>query len=117
MFGWVLFRADTWSQTLAFWKAMLGGGPSLAAGSEIWFWFGRDVQMAMVAGILFSLPARSTVRRWLQSAGWGRSAESENRIGETLYLALRFAAILALFLACVPLLVAETYNPFIYFRF
>ena len=117
MFGWVLFRADTWSQTLAFWKAMLGGGPSLAAGSEIRFWFGRDVQMAMVAGILFSLPVLSTVRRWLQSAGWGRSAESENRIGETLYLALRFAAIFALFLACVPLLVAETYNPFIYFRF
>ena len=117
MFGWVLFRAETWEQTLAFWKAMLGRGPVLAAGSELWFWFGRDVQLALAAGILFSLPVVPAARRRWQAFWARRNPSAAGGLGETLGWALRLAVVLGLFLACVPLLVAETYNPFIYFRF
>lgn len=113
MFGWVLFRAETWPQTWAFWKAMLGLGPALAADSEVWFWFGRDVQMAMAAGVLFSLPVVPVVRRGWAAVGPVRSGGFRELLG----MLLRLAILLGLFLACVPLLVAETYNPFIYFRF
>ncbi len=117
MFGWVLFRAETWSQAMAFWKAMIGLGETLPGGSEVWFWFGGDVRLAMAAGILFSLPTAPVLARRIQGVLAGaRTAEGAN--GETaVYLALRLAVILALFGACVPCLVAETYNPFIYFRF
>lgn len=113
-FGWVLFRADAWSQVLVFWKAMAGFGSALPGGSEIWLWFGRDVQLAMAAGLLFSMPM-TLPRRWLDSFCGPDMRGGDGR--RAVYLALRLAAVLALFLACVPSLVAETYNPFIYFRF
>lgn len=117
MFGWVLFRADSWAQTRAFWKAMLGLGPAWANGGTIWLWFGRDVQIAMAAGLLFSLPLVPALRRRFGAGPLTSRPDSDGGAGESIYLALRFAVLLALFLACLPLLVAETYNPFIYFRF
>lgn len=117
MFGWVLFRADAWNQTLFYWKAMLGLGASLPVGSEVWLWFGRDVQIAMVAGMLFSLPILPVVHRRLRLVQTGRDAPNNGSIGETIFLTLRFTILFGMFLACIPLLVAETYNPFIYFRF
>jgi alginate O-acetyltransferase complex protein AlgI len=117
MFGWVLFRAESWSQTLVFWKAMVGRGAALANGGTIWLGCGRDVPIAMAAGILFSLPLRSVLRRRFPSGLLNNRGDWTGRAGESIFWALRFAALLALFLACLPLLVAETYNPFIYFRF
>ena len=114
MYGWVLFRADAWSQVLVFWKAMAGFGSALPGENGIWLWFGRDVQLAMAAGILFSMPL-TLPRRILAVLCGSDSRGGDGRMA--VYWALRLAAILALFLACVPSLVAETYNPFIYFRF
>ncbi len=117
MFGWVLFRAETWSQTMVLWKAMIGLGSALPGGSEIWLWFGKDVRLAMAAGALFSIPVVPVLRPWIQSVLSGHSSEKDGEGGMALYMALRLAVIGTLFGACVPLLVAETYNPFIYFRF
>ncbi len=114
MFGWVLFRADQWSQTLTFWKAMIGCGPVLSAGSEVWLWCGADVWLALLAGILLATPVVPAAIRRLE-AGLGRAAGPVP--GAAIRTACRLAVILVLFLACVPLLVADTYNPFIYFRF
>lgn len=108
MFGWVLFRAESAGQALVFWKAMAGWGASIPGGSEVWLWFGNDIRIAMAAGIVFSTPLVPAASRWLDGGAGG---------GGLLYRAARWAVVVALFLACVPLLVADTYNPFIYFRF
>lgn len=117
MFGWVLFRADTWSESIIFWKAMTGLGAILPAGSEIWLWFGLDIRLAMMAGILFSLPVVPAWRQWIQTTGSGQKKGENMDRNTAIYLALRTVIILILFLACLPSLVADTYNPFIYFRF
>jgi alginate O-acetyltransferase complex protein AlgI len=107
MGGWVLFRAENIAQAMVFWKAMIGGGGSVPGGSEIWLWFGRDIQLAMVAGALFSTPV----------AAWAAHRLNGTKVGTVVYRWARWIAVVALFLACLPLLVADTYNPFIYFRF
>lgn len=107
MFGWVLFRAETWDQSLLFWHAMLGMNDLATGGSEIWNWFGPDIMLAMAAGFLFSLPVASVASRATKDGGRR----------PVLTLAVRTLVLLVLFLACLPLLVADTYNPFIYFRF
>ena len=117
IFGWVLFRAETWAQTWAFWKAMCGWGASLPGGSEVWLWFGNDVRLAMAVGMLFSCPVLAWAAN--RSTGWftaGRSAEP-NPAWRIAWSWVRLVVLVLLFLACVPLLVADTYNPFIYFRF
>lgn len=83
------------------------GGGSVPGGSEIWLWFGRDIQLAMVAGALFSTPV----------AAWAAHRLNGTKVGTVVYRWARWIAVVALFLACLPLLVADTYNPFIYFRF
>jgi alginate O-acetyltransferase complex protein AlgI len=110
MFGWVLFRAENWNQTLIFWKAMLGFGPAVNRGSEFWIWFGNDIRIALVFGLIFSLP----ILPWLSGKLLRRSNGVDLSPG---YAWLRTAVLLMLLLACIPLLAAETYNPFIYFRF
>jgi len=114
MFGWVLFRAETWDQALVFWKAMIGAGDKIPGGSEIWIWFGKDIQLAMAAGILFSLPLAPVISRWFEKIPpVGAGMHNVKKV----YPMFRFVIIIALLLACVPLLVAGSYNPFIYFRF
>ena len=59
----------------------------------------------LIASVLFASPLVSIVKRW---AGRHESA---------LLMALQSAAACVLLAACVALLMANTYNPFIYFRF
>ena len=117
MFGWVLFRADAWSQAVVFWKAMVGLGTALPGRSEVWLWFGRDIQLAMAAGMLLSLPVVPWLARRFGAAAGADQAEAGAAGTPGWVFAVRTAVVFALLLACVPFLVADTYNPFIYFRF
>jgi len=114
MFGWVLFRAETWSQAMVFWTAMIGAGDVIPGGSEIWLWFGKDIQLAMAAGILFSLPMAPAMSKIIQEK---LKTEAEGSGMVIIYPLIRLTVVIALLMACIPLLVAGSYNPFIYFRF
>jgi len=103
MAGWVLFRADTLPQAKAFFSAMAGQAPAVAAAPLSGF-ATASVLTAIVAGIFFST-ARSDLVFRLRA--WP-------------ILPLRVASDSALlllgFLSCSSI-AAGGYNPFIYFRF
>jgi hypothetical protein len=69
------------------------------------------VQLALVAGIICSTPVIPALDRRIQLFLGDRPA------GLYIYALLRITTVLLLFLGCLPLMIADTYNPFIYFRF
>lgn len=100
LFGWVLFRAEGAEQILAYGKAMLF--LNSGAGGHAWLWFTLDVRIALAAGILLSFPVYDAVR---------------SRLAHPLWRVAGVAGLLCLLLFCIPFIVGESYNPFIYFRF
>ena len=93
MLGWVLFRAASIPAAGAYFSALAGLG---GAGSTepIVPYLPADVVLALAAGIVASVPLR--LPRW--------------PIAE-------FACVAAVFLASLALTSAQTFKPFIYFRF
>lgn len=102
-FGWLLFRAENLSQLKLLVKKMIFGGNGhytvpMFADNRIYFW--------MAVGLLLCGPLQAVWKRlhiWLydeEHTGW-----------------LDVAAVVALTMFCTMLLVNNTYNPFIYFRF
>jgi alginate O-acetyltransferase complex protein AlgI len=113
--GWTLFRADTFSQAIAFFKAMTGIHPAHTAYSWTWF-LQPDLVVAGLAGIVFSAPVSLFLSRWLDSA-LGTLPETGRRPAIVGLAFARYAGVFAiLFLSCMSLS-SGTYNPFIYFRF
>lgn len=97
LFGWVLFRAEDFTQAGNYIRAMFGLQPETAyLAAEIFSW--RWLFFAVIGGILATVHIdykRPPLHHWP-----GRSV-----------------AYTVLFLSCVLFLVVGTHNPFIYFRF
>ncbi len=111
--GWVLFRAETFSQARAFLKAMAG----LAQPSPYpiqWFLYPGTVA-AIFAGILFSAPVAPWAAAWM-SEEFRRGGASRNRWIPAVP-ALQVAGLAVVLAVSSILIVSGTYNPFIYFRF
>jgi len=110
LIGWVFFRAESFSQALAFLGAMSGFGTGSAL-SSVAEHLDREELLALIIGLpIATLP----VVRWLEQAAGRISALP----GATLVLNLtRTAVLLGALLVCGAYLAAGTYNPFIYFRF
>lgn len=104
VFGWVLFRAESFAQAGAFFRTMCGFGPSASVPPAVGELLFEPLTLAAaLAAVVCSTPlcvgiltaARSRgIRGWLANA----------------YLFF-------LFYLSVMQIVASTYNPFIYFRF
>lgn len=118
LFGWLLFRAESFDQIAAFLKAMLWMDAALIqkGGDVIWVWFSLDVKMALAAGILLSFPIYDFLQRagstFLDASGptARRAILAAGQLG-------RVAMLAGLLLACIPFMINDSYNPFIYFRF
>jgi alginate O-acetyltransferase complex protein AlgI len=117
VFGWVIFRAATLSQALAYMAAMFGRHPAFT-GELTWGVFASpQLLIAIVVGFAFSFP-------W-----WNRRlmGESPSRLREvvgawppawgTLATASHAALLLALLTLSLAKVLAGTYSPFIYYRF
>lgn len=113
MVGWVLFRAVDLEHALQYFGSMLGGnGLSLEAWPLRGF-FDTTVQVALIAGVLGSIPWYPALVVRIQQ--W----EQEGR-ALPWCVSLKSAGLLALsvvFVLSVMRMAAGTYNPFIYFRF
>ncbi|MFP6581106.1 MAG: MBOAT family O-acyltransferase [Candidatus Hydrogenedentota bacterium] len=116
MVGWLLFRAETFSQALIFLKAMVGFAPGDGIVHSAEAYCTNEVGLAILLGIIGSLPWLPTLQSKLTSfadklhGAVGRPLEFLHRVMELAFLCV-------VFVYCAMLLSAQTHNPFIYFRF
>ncbi len=119
MIGWVFFRADTLEYAIVFLKAMSGFGLAEPTPMTIGFYLTRELALALVAGIIGAIPLIPACRRWQQSLG-GDSFRGPALAGRALAFGLdtiATVALMAVFVAAIMQVAANSYNPFIYFRF
>ena len=106
--GWVLFRSPTLDGAISYTGTLFGWVPSGGAVLPLSYHLTPVVQLALIAGIVGSLP-------WVpRLSAWKRTRHGAMR--GTLEIAGVLATQLVLFASVVEL-AAGTYNPFIYFRF
>jgi alginate O-acetyltransferase complex protein AlgI len=106
MVGWALFRADTPGRAVAYLQAMAGTNMTIPDGND-----------GMLPPLLLTMAA---VAATPLGANWLRAATDRARDYAPALLGLGFARILLLslaFSASASFVAADTYNPFIYFRF
>ena len=109
MVGWVFFRADTFAGATAFLVAMFGGGQGEPTALTMGFYLTPELLLALAAGVIGSMPVVPALHRWQESL-----ASRAVRFGVD---SVATALLMAVLLAAVMQLAANTYNPFIYFRF
>lgn len=112
MVGWVFFRAGSLPAAFGMLKALAGGGlaqPTVYAAS--WY-LTPELGLAALAGMLGAWPLVPGLARVTSRAG----GSGEPVVG-VVPSALATLALLAVFAACLMLVAARTYNPFIYFQF
>ena len=105
--GFVVFRADSLSQALGYLGAMVAGGGSMALSAGTLSYLTPWFCCVFLIGCITSFPVVPAARRAL-CVGSG---------GTRLYTVAGNGLSLLLFALCVLSLAADTYNPFIYFRF
>ncbi|MDT5060997.1 MAG: alginate O-acetyltransferase complex protein AlgI [Acidobacteriota bacterium] len=116
MVGWVFFRAETFSQAFAFLKAMTG----IMHGGEIEYnlslYLNSELLLALIAGILCSMPLIPLLRRWQERFMNGLKGATKIPFELCIQL-VNLVALVMIFLASIAFSAAGTYSPFIYFRF
>jgi alginate O-acetyltransferase complex protein AlgI len=114
--GWVFFRADTIGYAVSFLKrlAFIGGSGAPAPAPAVVI--DRTVVVALIAGVIGSAPLVPWIRRQWHHRVVTADSSREPRIWVIGQLAAG-AALMVIYLASVSLSAANTYNPFIYFRF
>jgi alginate O-acetyltransferase complex protein AlgI len=116
--GWVFFRAETFAGAIALLRAMSGFAEASAVEHTPPVYLQPDVVLALVAGVVFSAPVlpglgKAYTRLLGSLAGRPRVARRLEAV-----CALASTTVLTLLLmGSAMLLAANTYNPFIYFRF
>jgi alginate O-acetyltransferase complex protein AlgI len=113
MVGWVFFRAESLSGAISMLRAMIGlGGAAPTVYLPGWY-LTREVLVALAAGIVGATPIVPAI-----AARWARTPDEHTapQLGWGLSL-LAASALVVLLAASVMMTAAQTYNPFIYFRF
>jgi len=105
MATWVFFRADSFSGAAAMLRAMIGLGSGSATLYAPSWYLTPELLLAFGAGLFASTPVFRTF------------PDPERAATSWLRPTLVHLGLVALLAACVMLVAARTYNPFIYFRF
>ncbi len=107
--GWVFFRANTLPQAVDYLQTMF----FLEVGSDfpnnIRFLVSKEVMWVTIVALLFAVPTRSVLLMKIEKL----KSDKFIMFAKTSYR----AALLMAFLISLSYLAADTYNPFIYFRF
>jgi alginate O-acetyltransferase complex protein AlgI len=116
MVGWVFFRADDFTKA----GEMLTRMAFLGDNSQAFFTtaqcVNRTLVIALIAGILGSLPLAPMLDRLINLMVGATDGLAARLLALTAGLG-EFALLAAIFIASTALSAAGTYNPFIYFRF
>ena len=107
MAGWVLFRVENLAAAQTFFGALAGFAEGSSLVRPLPLYATPDRWLALGFGAVFALPLLPALRAYTGQSKWPPAG---------LQLA-SLAGYLAVFYACAVCLSAQTYNPFIYFRF
>lgn len=116
MAGWVLFRADTFPQAVAFFQNLIGVGSSPVATHALKQYLTNQVACAIVLGVICSMPVRSGWQALGAKLSPGFSEDFRALVRTTVALG-EAVCLIALLIICAAWLAGGTYNPFIYFKF
>ena len=115
MVGWVFFRAETLTAGVAYLQKMIGLAPPTAA--NVAFPPALLLNTEVVAALLLGIVLATPVYHWFQRAWQWLQTRVAYASGRMLLDSLYAVSLFGLFIMAVMYLAADTYNPFIYFRF
>jgi alginate O-acetyltransferase complex protein AlgI len=111
-----IFRADTVPLALDYLAVMHGFGYETNLGTGALLHVDKDVQAAIIAGIIFSLPVFIPLKK-LGHYLIGKSTELVSTlVGESVNI-VKISVLVLIFYISIIFLSSGTYNPFIYYRF
>lgn len=119
LIGWVLFRADSLAQALAFLAAMAGFGEGDGQLVYARMFITNETLVAALAGVVAATPVMPWLKaRWAnREAGAAAMSSRGMRLALAGWDAAHVLAVAGILLVTGMKLAAGTYNPFIYFRF
>jgi alginate O-acetyltransferase complex protein AlgI len=113
MLGWVLFRSDSFSHAMQFFKALAGLGTGDGRAYYPALYLDNRVLLALAAAIIGAWP----IKRLVAGKGpWGGGLQ-RNGLGGGLIRFAGNAVIFALFLVSLMVMAGDKYSPFLYVRF
>ena len=111
-----IFRADTVPLAMDYLAVMHGFGYETNLGTGALLHVDKDIQAAIIAGIIFSLPVFSPLKK-LGHYLIGKSTDLVSTVvGESVNV-LKTSVLAIIFYISIIFLSSGTYNPFIYYRF
>jgi len=109
--GWVLFRADNFPYAWSYIKEMFSFHFSRYGQSNFLLLFNSELIVTLIISILFTMPVFTFVKRKISNIAFNNSFVG--LVGKLSYRLFIFS----FFLLSILYMAANTYNPFIYFRF
>jgi alginate O-acetyltransferase complex protein AlgI len=116
MVGWVLFRSESFPQSLAMLSAMAGFASGSGTAYSVARYFTTDIQIAFVAGAILSLPVVPAFTRLKNRLIESKDGLASLTMDASLSTVHVVGLMLILALSAINL-ASGTHNPFIYFRF
>ena len=104
LFGWLIFAFENFDTLIAFTKNLIGLNGNLI-NNDFWFYLKSYIVILLVA-ILFSIPFYDKFKNFVNHSKY-----------KFFWLFLIFIGFILLFIITISLLVSNSYNPFLYFRF
>lgn len=115
MFAWVLFRADTLTYAIEYWKELFDFHTEPEQLSVFMRSINREFIIALIIALLGSFGFFEWIYKKIETRfSTAKPAFFSLHFGYDVFSLLLYAGIIAL---CTLYLVAGTYNPFIYYRF
>ena len=113
IFGWVLFKAESFSHALYYYKSLFGIYPSEISGKTVNLdWTGHDIEIVLILATLFAMPIFKNLYCYFQ--------QKEENIPLGLRVLGKFIfylSIMLIFIALFMPIFGASYKAFIYFRF
>ena len=104
--GWVLFRAGSIGEAIAYIKTMFGVELGATPGFRIWWYLDRWNVLILIVAIICS----TTIPQKIID-------KIKKRVSDNMYFGLKKIALLGMFFFALMRIVSGTYSPFIYFQF
>ena len=104
--GWLVFRAESLGDALAYFKTMLGIGTTIV--DDTFLFYADNYLVLLLAAAVFAVPVAPWLRKKTDSL-----SKAPKAVCDVAYTVMLFA----LFLVAVAYIVKGSYNPFIYFNF